>query len=178
MNLDSTRMIEDPFEAMSEISNLKHRTTDVDVGDGHTVTIRSLGAKDETDTFIECMNYWGQAFLYKHKLETLARAITAIDGQSLPEEIDIAKKKKLIEKKKEIIGKWHQEVIDDLYTEFAKLTSNLDAFLNKISLTSETNVTGIQEAEKQKNVLNNRQVTTDELNEQEKQNESQVNENE
>lgn len=163
MNLDSnTRMIEDPFEALSEVSNIRHRTTEVDIGDGHIVTVRSLGAKDETDTFIECMNYWGQAFLYKHKLETLARAIVAVDGQTFAEEMDITKKKKMLDRKKEIIGKWHQEIIDELYVEYAKLIGNIDAFLDKMSLTAETNAAGIQDAEKQRKVMNEKPVKLDE----------------
>jgi hypothetical protein len=107
--------------------------------DDHTITVRTLGAKDETDTFVECMSLWGQAMIYRHKIETLCRAITHIDSISL-EKVDTTEKKIIIES-------WSQQVVDDLYIEYAKLLGITDEFFEKIRMTAETNVVGFKEAQ-------------------------------
>ncbi|MDO8640286.1 MAG: hypothetical protein Q7R33_01980 [Nitrosarchaeum sp.] len=131
------KKFDDPLAAMNAVSDLKQRTKIVELDDNFKVTVRTLGAKDETDTFIECMNLWGQAFLYKHKLETLCRSIIDINGVSI-QAVDIVLKR-------DIMGKWSQEVIDELYIEYARLIGNIDAFLEKMKLTAETNVVGAKE---------------------------------
>jgi len=151
MNEDA-KMIEDPFEAMHAVSELRHRTVDVDIDDGMIVTLRSLGAKDETDTFVECMNFWGQAFLYKHKIETLARSITAINGNYF--QISDDEKKDMIDAKKEILGSWHQDIIDELYSEYAGLTGRIDEYLEKMAVSAETNAAGYKDAKEKRELLN------------------------
>lgn len=154
MNAD-VKLMEDPFEAMQAVSELRHRTNDVDIGDGFVVTLRSLGAKDETESFVECMNFWGQAFLYKHKIEVLARSIHAVNNQPFHgPDVSPEEKKKVIEEKKKIIGAWHQGVIDDLYVEYARLSGNIDEYLDKMAVVAETNAAGVQEALKQREVMN------------------------
>ena len=167
--MNTAKMMEDPFEAMHSISELRHRTADIDIGDGMIVTLRSLGAKDETDSFVECMNYWGQAFLYKHKIETLARSIHAVNGQPLHGTEEKAEdRKKVIEEKRNILGKWHQEVIDDLYVEYARLSGNIDEYLDKMAVTAETNAAGIQEAQKQREIMNTDATKIDEVKDEQK----------
>lgn len=142
----NAKLTENPIEAMNMIGSLRHRTVDVNVDEDFTITLRSLGAKDETETFVECMNYWGQAFLYKHKIETISRAIVAINEKPL---VGVS-----VEEKKNLIGNWHQGLIDELYYEYAKLIGDIDNFLEKMSVVAETNAVGSQEAAKQKETLN------------------------
>jgi len=133
----TTKKFDDPILAMNAISTLRFRTKEVPL-DGHMITVSTLGAKDETDTFVECMSLWGQAMIYKHKTETLCRAITHIDGLSL-EKINVMDKRVIIET-------WSQEVIDELYIEYAKLLGISDEFFEKIKMTAETNIIGFREA--------------------------------
>lgn len=133
-----TKKFDDPLLALTAIAELRFRTKEVPL-DEHVITIRTLGAKDETDTFVECMSLWGQAMIYKHKIETLCRAITHIDSLSL-EKISVMEKKIIIET-------WSQEIIDELYTEYAKLLGVTDDFFEKIKMTAETNIIGFKEAQ-------------------------------
>lgn len=135
------KKFEDPMQAMQAVSELQQRSTDVEINDEFSITVRTLGAKDETESFIDCMNLWGQAFLLKHKMETLCRAITHINNVSI-ETIEL-------EDKREVIGSWSQELVDELYLEYAKMLGSVDAFLKKIELTAQTNVIGAKEEEMQ-----------------------------
>jgi len=127
-------------DAMKAIAVIDVRTLVITLNDDFKITIQSLGAKDETDTFVECMNYWGQAFLYRHKIETISRAIIKVNDQSVE---DLA-----LDTKKELIGRWSQTLVDRIYTEYAGLIGSVDAFIDKIKLTAQTNVVGVREAEK------------------------------
>jgi hypothetical protein len=140
-----TKKFEDPLLAMNAISEIRHRSKDVTI-ENFVVTVRTLGAKDETDTFIECMNLWGQAFIYQHKIETLCRSITHVNKMSLD--------KMGISEKKQIISSWHQELIDELYLEYAKLLSSLDSFFKNIEITAQTNVIGVKDAEAKREAMN------------------------
>jgi hypothetical protein len=127
--------------AMAAISEIGQRTTTVTlVDDSHEfkVTLRSLGAQDETDSFVDCMNFWGQAFLCKHKIETLVRCITHVNDQPI-EDLEF-------EQRRQLIGKWGQALVDKLYIEYATLIGSVDDFLEKIKLTAKTNVVGFRDA--------------------------------
>jgi len=161
--MNDSKIIDDPFVAMQEMSEIRHRTSDVDIGDGFIVTLKSLGAKDETDSFIECMNFWGQAFLYKHKIETIVRSMYAINNIPFhTADVSDEEKKKIIEEKKKIVSSWHQTVIDDLYVEYAKLSGNVDEFLDKMALTAETNSVGLQDAEEKRKLMTSDSTNLDE----------------
>jgi len=140
-----TKKFEDPLLAMNAISEIRHRSKDVPV-ENFIVTIRTLGAKDETDTFIDCMNLWGQAFIYQHKLETLCRAITHVNKMSLD--------KMSVNEKRQIISSWHQELIDELYVEYARLLTSIDNFFKNIEMTAQTNVIGVKDAEAKREAMN------------------------
>jgi len=141
----AVKKFDDPITAMKAISELRRRTVDVPIEDGFTVTLRTLGTKSETDTFVNCMSLWGQAFLYKHKIETLISAITHINGLPLDSVSDVDKRS--------IIESWSQDLVDDLYIAYAKLVGAVDEFFEKIKLTAETNVIGAKEVlEKQKTI--------------------------
>lgn len=136
------KKFDDPVTALNAISELRQRAITKTIDD-YKFTIKSLGAKDETDTFIDCMELWGQAFLYRHKIETLSRAITHIN--------DVPLESVSIDDRRKIIGTWSQELVDELYLEYANLLGVLEAFLEKIRLTAETNVVGTKKyAEEQK----------------------------
>ena len=128
------------IEAMQAVSSIGQKTKVISIDNGFTITICSLGAQLETDSFIECMNFWGQAFIYKHKLETLSRCIIAINDQNTSEI--------LLDERKQIIGSWSQGLVDNLYKEYAKLLGSVDEYLEKIKLTAQTNVIGVRDAEK------------------------------
>jgi len=130
------KKIEDPIVALNSIAELKARSKEVTV-ENRIITIKTLGARDETDSFVECMKLWGQAMIYKHKLETMYRAITHIDGISL-EKVDFTEKKM-------IIDTWKQEIIDQLYNEYAILLGIAEEFFEKIKFTAETNVIGAKD---------------------------------
>jgi hypothetical protein len=129
-------------EAMQAISEIGQRSKEIPLDDKNEfkVNIRSLGAQDETDSFVECMNYWGQAFLYKHKIETLIRAITHVNELPI-DDVSFSTKRVLI-------GSWSQTLVDELYMEYAKLIGSVDEFLDKIKLTAQTNVVGVRDSEK------------------------------
>jgi len=133
------KKFDDPLSAMKAVSELSHRSVDVNINEEFTVTVRTLGTKAETNTFIECMNLWGQAFIYKHKIETLIRSITHVNGLSLEDikETD----------KREIIESWNQDIVDEIYLEYAKLIGEVESYLDRIQLTAETNVIGAKDAE-------------------------------
>ena len=133
-----TKKFDNPLVALTAISELRFRSKDITLDD-HVITIRTLGAKDETDSFIECMKLWGQAMIYKHKIETLCRSISHIDT--------IALDKISVDEKRLVIETWSQEVIDELYMEYAKLLGVTDEFFEKIRLTAETNIIGFKDAE-------------------------------
>ena len=57
IKMNASKMETDPFQAMQSISELRHRETDVDIGEGFSIKLRTLGAEKETETFVECMNY-------------------------------------------------------------------------------------------------------------------------
>jgi len=142
------KKFDDPLSAMKAVSELNHRSVDVKIGSGDfVVTVRTLGTQDETNTFINCMHLWGQAFIYKHKVETLIRAITKINGLSLE---DISEKEK-----REIIEEWNQDIVDEIYLEYAKLIGSVESYLEKIQLTAETNVIGAKDAEVKKQLISN-----------------------
>jgi hypothetical protein len=128
-------------DAMKAISEMGQRSTTVSLTNENSdfkIAIKSLGAKDETDSFVDCMNFWGQAFLYKHKLETLARCITHVNDQTI-DELDI-------DQRRFLIGQWQQSLVDKLYMEYARLLGSVDEFLDKIKLTAQTNVVGFRDA--------------------------------
>jgi hypothetical protein len=129
-------------EAMMAISDIGRRSNEIHLDEKNEfkVKIRSLGAQDETDSFVDCMNYWGQAFLYKHKIETLVRAITHVNELPI-EDVSFSTKRTLI-------GSWSQVLVDQLYMEYAKLIGSVDDFLEKIKLTAQTNVVGVRDSEK------------------------------
>jgi len=141
----SIKKFEDPLLVMNAIAELRHRSKDVIVDANFSVTIRSLGAKDETDSFIACMNLWGQAFIYQHKLETLSRAITHVNKISLD--------KLSTDEKRNIISTWSQDLVDELYLEYAKLLGSLDEFFKNIELTAQTNVIGVKDAEAKRAIM-------------------------
>lgn len=125
------KKFEDPIEALKAISELRKRTVDVQVDD-FKITLRTLGAKEETETFIDCMRLNGQAFLYQHKIETISRAVVKINEVSIANvDFDI---------KKEVIGNWNQSLVDELYAKYAELIGSVDAFFEKMKMTSQTNV--------------------------------------
>lgn len=138
------KKIDDPLLAMKAVAELYKRSKVVELNE-FEITIRTLGTKDETDTFINCMNLWGQAFIYKHKIETLILAITHVNGLSL-ENIEI-------EVRREIINKWNQQIIDEIYFEYAKLIGSVEKFLQNIQLTAETNVIGAKDVENKKEII-------------------------
>lgn len=138
------KKFDDPMMAMRAVAELRHRSKDVEFDD-FKVTIRTLGTKKETDTFINCMNLWGQAFIYKHKIETLVRAITHINGLSLENIKE--------EDKRFVIESWSQEIVDEIYLEYAKIIGSVDLYLQKIQLTAESNVIGAKDAEEKKALL-------------------------
>jgi len=138
------KKFDDPLMAMKAVAELRHRSKDVEFDD-FKVTIRTLGTKKETDTFINCMNLWGQAFIYKHKIETLIRAITHINGLTLESVKE--------EDKRSVIESWSQDIVDEIYLEYAKLIGSVDLYLQKIQLTAETNVVGAKDAEEKKMLL-------------------------
>jgi len=139
------KKFEDPLSAMKAVSELNHRSVDVKINEEFTVTVRTLGTDAETNTFIECMNLWGQAFIYKHKTETLIRSITHVNGLSL-ESIDEKVKRKVIES-------WNQDIVDEIYLEYAKLIGEVELYLEKIQLTAETNVIGAKDAEMKQKLI-------------------------
>jgi hypothetical protein len=143
-----TKKFDDPVLALNAIAELRFRSKEVPLDD-HIITVRTLGAKDETDTFVECMSLWGQAMIYRHKIETLCRAITHIDSISL-EKVDTTEKRIIIES-------WSQQVVDDLYIEYAKLLGVTDEFFEKLRMTAETNVIGFKEAQ-----AKDKEIKTDE----------------
>ena len=125
------------IQAMQAISEIGQQTINVPISEDFSITLSSLGAKDETDSFIDCMNYFGQAFLYKHKTETLVRSMISVNDLSLDEiELDV---------KRELIGRWSQSLVDKIYFEYAKLTGSVESFLEKIKLTAQTNIIGKRE---------------------------------
>lgn len=132
------KKFDDALLALTAVAELQQRSITVSLSDEFNVTIRSLGAKDETDTFIECMNFWGQAFIYKHKTETMCRCITHINGLSVTD-VDILARKTIIES-------WNQGLIDNIYFEYAKLIGSVDDFFEKIKLSAQTNVVASKEA--------------------------------
>ena len=138
------KKFDDPLMAMKAVAELRHRSKDVEFDD-FKVTIRTLGTKKETDTFINCMNLWGQAFIYKHKIETLIRAITHINGLTLESVKE--------EDKRSVIESWSKDIVDEIYLEYAKLIGSVDLYLQKIQLTAETNVVGAKDAEEKKMLL-------------------------
>lgn len=138
------KKFDDPLMAMKAVADLRHRTKDVEF-DGFKVTIRTLGTKKETDTFINCMNLWGQAFIYKHKIETLIRSITHVNDLSVENVNE--------DDKRAIIEKWSQEIVDEIYLEYAKLIGSVDLYLQKIQLTAETNVIGAKDAEEKQKLI-------------------------
>lgn len=140
------KKFDDALTALNAISELRQRAIDK-VIDEYKFTIKSLGAKDETDTFISCMELWGQAFIYQHKIETLSRAITHVNDVSL-ESIGV-------DDRRQIIGTWNQELVDELYLEYANLLGILETFLDKIRLTSETNVVGAKKYKEEKEKIEN-----------------------
>jgi hypothetical protein len=131
------------IEAMQAISSIGQRSKVITLNDQFKVTICSLGAQDETESFVDCMNFWGQAFLYKHKIETLSRCITKVNDQEITSDITL-------DMKREYIGKWSQSLVDNLYMDYAKLLGDVDEFLDKIKLTAQTNVVGVRDTEKKK----------------------------
>jgi hypothetical protein len=138
------KKFDDPLLAMQAVAELHQRSKIIKLND-FEIIVRTLGTKDETDTFINCMNLWGQAFIYKHKIETLILAITHINGLSL-ENVNI-------EKRREIINLWNQEIVDEIYLEYAKLIGSIEKFLQNIQLTAETNVIGAKDAENKKEMI-------------------------
>jgi len=133
------KKFDDPMAAMRAVSELQQRSKEVPINDEFSVTVRTLGAKDETESFIDCMHLWGQAFLLKHKMETLCRAITYINETPI-ESVSL-------DDRRQIIGQWNQELIDQLYLEYAKMLGSIDDFMKKIELTAQTNVVGVREEE-------------------------------
>jgi hypothetical protein len=125
------------LDALNAVAELERRNATINIGDDFEVVIKSLGAEDETATFVDCMNTWGQAFVYKHKIETLSRSITQINGMST-ETIDLNAKKLAI-------GQWQQVLVDHVYREYATLVGDIDEYFEKIKLTAETNVVGYKQ---------------------------------
>lgn len=138
------KKFDDPLSAMKAVSELRHRTKVVNLDDNFKITLRTLGTKKETDTFINCMHLWGQAFIYKHKIETLIHAIIQINDVQI--DVDEDAKRSLIEL-------WSQDVIDELYLEYATMIGSVESYLKKIQLTAETNVVGAKDAEAKQNEI-------------------------
>lgn len=149
------KKFDNALTALSAISELRQRTV-VKTIDEYKFTIKSLGAKDETDTFIDCMQLWGQAFLYQHKIETLSRAITHVN--------DLPLESVSIDERRQIIGTWNQELVDELYLEYANLLGVLETFLDKIRLTSETNVIGSKKFTEEKEKKENEEKLNENVN--------------
>lgn len=126
--------------AMMAISEIGQRSITVPLMNGKkdfNVTIRALGAQDETDSFVDCMNFWGQAFLCKHKVETLIRCITHVNDQPV-DGLDL-------DQRRALIGQWRQSLVDKLYQDYAGLIGSVDEFFDKIKLTAQTNAVGFKE---------------------------------
>lgn len=142
------------WDAMGAIAKLQHKEINITIEE-ITITMRSLGAKEETDSFIECQHLWGQAFLFQHKIEVLSRSIIAVNGEKfskIPADgDDLSDEKRMLNKKRELIGQWRQNLVDELYQKYANMIDDVDKFMEKVRISSETNAISMKQKDSEVN---------------------------
>lgn len=134
-------MKRDALELLKTLAQSSHKHIDIKLGDGFTIKLRSLTAKEETEVFAELDGYKGVTFFYNHKLATLCRSIIEINGNTfdidvkspknfstLPDDekevirLDVeAKKEQLMQEKRAIISELPASVVDVLYKSYASM---------------------------------------------------------
>jgi hypothetical protein len=124
----------DAFKALEELSKLGKVEGNVNVGDAIKLILGTLDTEQESDVFAKCADLTGNAYFYQLKLGTIKyslKGIYADDGKTVVRLDDYLSIEKADERKKarevtlaridEIIGKWDENVISYLYSEWNKL---------------------------------------------------------
>lgn len=129
---------------LKELKNIYQQTEEFDVGDELKVKLNLLTSEDETEVHNYSVQFdQGISYLYAVKRETLARAITGLNGTDIPEFVDdeSGKFQRHIWLRENIIKGWSQLLIDQIWNVYALL---IDKAEQKIT-------GGISEEETEKN---------------------------
>jgi hypothetical protein len=117
----------DAFKALEELSKLGKVEGEVKLGEVKLI-LGTLDTEQESDVFGACSELTGNAYFYKLKLGTVKYSLKAIGDVRLDDYLKIEKaderkkaKEDTLAKISEIIGKWDENVISYLYSEWNKL---------------------------------------------------------
>ena len=131
------------FELLGRVEALGKMENTVKISDGFIINLSTISAEEEAASFAATSGFEGMDYIFQHKRETLARAIKGVNGKKFNYDSISDKKarkeskKEAIDKLKELMGEWREEVISFLYNEFLKLTGNAEDQLKKLGLIAE-----------------------------------------
>jgi len=121
---------DDPFELLNELANVGKKKKSIKISDNLEVVLETLSADDEARVFAICEEASGSEYFSKNKRETIIHSLFSINGKSLKgykELEDVAKKKIMkgdtLEKIRDIVNGWNDELITFLYAQFTEMIS-------------------------------------------------------
>lgn len=122
--LDELKKLKDVYSLVKEF----------DVGKQLKVKIKTLTSEEETEVHSYAMGFeQGLAYLYSVKRETLCKAIVALNGNDLSEEIveQSGKVQRHIWLRENIICGWNQMLVDQIWNKYAELIGEVEEKLGK-----------------------------------------------
>jgi hypothetical protein len=131
----------DAMKALQSLSRLGKKERDVKIEET-TITLSALDTGDETEVYVACSELQGNAYFYKLKLETLKYSICAVNGKRLDTYRGIddfnqrqVNKIKSLDEISEVLKTWNENVVTYLFTEFSKLTGEVEKELTDKGIT-------------------------------------------
>ena len=142
--MNNIKKIEDPFEILGMLASVGRKTRDVTVTEDFKIILETLNVESETLVFANTAKYEGSEYFTKHKIETLAFSMSAINGKSLREYDKIENLEErgkareiVVNRIRSIVGTWDDNVISYVYSEFAALVSENEADMVKKGILKE-----------------------------------------
>lgn len=130
----------DPILMLDEIGKVGKVEKEVEISKGLKVTLSTITAIEELEIFRDCRNDDGYSYLTRNKIETLSRAIKAVNGIRFDYEAIEDSVEKEQERQKTVfnlrnkINTWGDEVVTYLYVEWLKIIGDSESYLKKIGI--------------------------------------------
>lgn len=118
---------------LKEISEIGNKTKEVKLKN-HVLTLRPLTAEEEIDVYQISANFeQGLPYFNTLKRETVLRSIICINGEEIPEtiELDKEKLKRYLWLKKHTTKTWSQNIFDDIWLKCNELTEEIASELKQ-----------------------------------------------
>jgi hypothetical protein len=122
------------LEELKKLKDVYNEVREFEVGKQLKVKIKVLTSEEETAVHTYAMGFeQGLAYLYSVKRETLCKAIIAMNGKDIPEEIVDAegKTERHIWLRENVVCGWSQMLVDQVWNKYAELILTVEDKLGK-----------------------------------------------